>query len=46
LAKGLEDAREAVATIANDKSGLETLKNELKELVIGTEEWRLKLLEV
>ena len=46
LAKGLEDAREAVTTIADDKSGLETLKNELKELVVGTEEWRLKLLEV
>ena len=46
LAEGLEDAREAVATIASDKSGLETLKNELKDLVAGTDEWRLKLLEV
>jgi hypothetical protein len=35
-----------VATIADDKNGLETLKNDLKELVAGTDEWRLKLLEV
>ncbi len=46
LAKGLEDAKEAVATIADDRNGLETLKNDLKELVAGTDEWRLKLLEV
>jgi hypothetical protein len=46
LAEGLEDAKNAVATIADDRSGLEALKKELNDLVAGTDEWRLKLLEV
>lgn len=46
LAQGLEDARRAVQAIGDSRSGLQTLKDDLADLVVGTDEWKQKLMEV